>query len=147
MCDRPAPTILLVEDDPGHARLIEKNLRRAGIGGDIFVVTDGEAALDFVLCQGPFEGRNLPSRLLVLLDLNLPASDGFRVLDRIKANPKTRPIPVIVLTSSDDDRDVSRCYELGCNVFITKPLDYKDFSETIRRLSQFLGIAQFSSGA
>lgn len=147
MGDRPKLTVVLVEDDPGHARLIEKNLRRAGISNEVVLIADGQTALDYIFCQGTFNGHVLPPRLIVVLDLNLPVTDGFRVLDRMKSDPKTSAIPVIVLTSSDDDRDVSRCYALGCNVFITKPLDYSEFSETIWRLGLFLSIVQLADEA
>jgi CheY-like chemotaxis protein len=127
-------TILLVEDDPGHARLIEKNLRRSNIMNEIVTVGDGQQAVDFLFDE------SCPWPLLVLLDLNMPVLDGYQVLERIKANEHTKRIPVVVLTTTDDAREVSRCYDLGCNVYMTKPVDYQQFSEAIRKLGLFLSV-------
>ena len=134
-------TILLVEDDPGHARLIEKNLRRANIRNEIVMLGDGQQALDYLFNDG--KGS---SPLLVLLDLNLPVLDGYQVLERMKADEHMRHIPVIVLTTTDDAREVSRCYELGCNVYVTKPVDYEQFSEAIRQLGLFLLVVMLPDG-
>jgi CheY-like chemotaxis protein len=133
-------TILLVEDDAGHARLIEKNLRRSNITNKIIPVSDGQQALDYLFSEGGYQGGECASPLLVLLDLNLPVLDGYQVLGRMKAEERTRCIPVVVLTTTDDAREVSRCYDLGCNVYVTKPVDYQQFSEAIRRLGFFLSV-------
>jgi CheY-like chemotaxis protein len=133
-------TILLVEDDLGHARLIEKNLRRSNIANEIITVSDGQQALDYV------SGSERPSPLLVLLDLNLPVLDGYQVLERMKAGERTRCIPVVVLTTTDDHREMSRCYDLGCNVYVTKPVDYQQFSEAIRKLGLFLSVVAIPDG-
>jgi len=134
-------TILLVEDDPGHARLIEKNLRRSNIKNDIITVGDGQQALDYVFGEGEYAGSERASPLLVLLDLNLPVLDGYRVLTRMKADERTKRIPVIILTSTlDDTREVSRCYNSGCNVYITKPVEYEEFADAIHKLGLFLTI-------
>ena len=133
-------TLLLVEDDPGHARLIEKNLRRANISNDIIKVGDGQQALDYLFAEGEYSGSEPSSPLLVLLDLNLPVLDGYQVLQRMKAEQRTKRIPVIVLTTTDAPREVSHCYELGCSVYVTKPVDYEQFSEAIRKLGLFLSV-------
>ena len=134
-------TILLVEDDPGHARLIEKNLRRSNITNEIVTVCNGRLALDYLFGEGEYTGNARGSPLLVLLDLNLPVLDGYRVLARMKTDERTKRIPVIILTSTlDDTREVSRCYDSGCNVYITKPVEYGEFAEAIRRLGLFLSI-------
>ncbi len=143
----PQPmTILLVEDDPGHARLIERNLRRTNSTADIFILHDGQQALDFVFGEGSFAGHTPPRPLLMLLDLNLPMLDGYQVLRRVKQNPRTRHIPVVVLTTTDDPREVFTCYELGCNWYLTKPVEYTQFSEMIRQLGQFLLSGTISEG-
>ena len=134
-------TILLVEDDPGHARLIEKNLRRANLNNDLIVLTDGALAVDYVFRQGAYQERDNTQALLILLDLNLPVLDGYEVLQRIKANDQTKTIPIVILTTTDDPREVARCYELGCNVYVTKPVEYTEFSEAIRQLGLFLAVA------
>ncbi len=135
--------ILLVEDDPGHARLIEKNLRRGGILHDIMYFNNGQTILEYLNTslaeQGEEEG------LLILLDLNLPVLDGYRVLERIKANEQTKRIPVIILTTTDIPQDVERCYGLGCNLFITKPIQYDEFSTAIQNLSGLLSIVKVPS--
>jgi len=113
-------TFLLIEDNLGHARLIEKNFRRSKITNEFITVGDGQQALDYLFSQGQYAKSERASPLLVLLDLNLPVLDGYQVLQRMKAESKTKHIPVIVLTTTDDLREVSRCYELGCNVYITK---------------------------
>ena len=133
-------TILLVEDDPGHARLIEKNLRRANVSSSITMASDGQQALDYLFSEGQYAGGERASPLLVLLDLNMPVLDGYEVLERMKANERTRHIPVIILTTTDDAREVLRCYELGCSVYVTKPVDYEQFSQAIRNLGLFLSI-------
>ncbi len=130
-------TILLVEDDPGHARLIQKNLERAHVSNNVVVATDGQQAIDYLFGHGSSPPQQ---PLLVLLDLNLPVLDGYQVLSRIKENPLTKHIPVIVLTTTDDRQEVARCYELGCSVYITKPVDYSRFSEAIRQLGLFLTV-------
>ncbi len=138
--------ILLVEDDPGHARLIEKNLRRSNIKNDIIAVGDGQQALDYLFGEGEYVGIEHASPLLVLLDLNLPVLDGYQVLKRMKADERTRRIPVIILTTTDDAREVSLCYDLGCNVYITKPVDYEQFSDAIRKIGLFLSVVTIPNG-
>jgi len=144
-CDNEI-TILLVEDDPGHARLIEKNLKRSNITNCFHAVTDGQQALDYLFSEGEYAGRDLPSPLLVLLDLNMPVVDGYQVLERMKADARIKHVPVVILTTTDDAREVSRCYELGCNVYITKPVDYEKFTEAIRKLGLFLSIVTVPDG-
>ena len=138
-------TILLVEDDPGHSRLIEKNLRRSGITNEIVMAFDGQAAIDYLFGEGKHTGAQRSS-LLVLLDLNLPVLDGYQVLRRMKGDERTKHIPVVVLTTTDDAREVGRCYELGCNVYITKPVDYEQFAEAMRKLGLFLMVVMIPEG-
>jgi len=146
MPNRDEVSILIVEDDAGHARLIEKNLRRAKISNGITRVENGREALDFLFSEGAFEGRERPSPLLVLLDLNMPVLDGYQVLERMKADPRTQKIPVIVLTTTDDAREVTRCYELGCSVYITKPVEYESFCDAIQQLGLFMSIVTVPDG-
>lgn len=139
-------TIVLVEDDPGHARLIEKNLIREKIADKLVIIGNGREATDYLFGEGRYCHSPRPSPLLVLLDLNLPVMDGFQVLERLKSDARTKGIPVIVLTSSDDKKDVTRCYELGCNVFITKPINYESFCRTIRNLGVILSVMALPQG-
>jgi CheY-like chemotaxis protein len=133
--------IVMVEDDEGHARLIEKNIRRAGISNDIRHFLDGTSALEY-LFHAP-EGPAMNGPALILLDLNLPDMSGTDILTRIKdpASPLRRA-PVIVLTTTDDKQEIQRCYDLGANVYITKPVDYESFSVAIRQLGLFLSVIQ-----
>jgi CheY-like chemotaxis protein len=130
--------ILLVEDDPGHVLLIEKNLRRAGVTNEIIKMDDGGRAVELLFREGEFADASTPMPLLILLDLNLPVLNGLQVLQRIKADERTRRIPVVMLTTTDSQQEITRCYDLGCNIYIVKPVDYVKFSETIRNLGLFL---------
>ena len=135
-----AVTIVMIEDDEGHARLIEKNIRRAGINNEIRHFVDGTSALDH-LFNAP-EGPRLNGPALVLLDLNLPDMSGTSILEQIKQDDKLHRTPVVVLTTTDDKVEIDRCYDLGCNVYITKPVNYESFSEAIRQLGLFLAVIQ-----
>lgn len=138
MFNRKNTTILLVEDDPGHARLIEKNLRRARITNPIVTVGNGRQALEY-LSRPDASGITGPSPgLVMLLDLNLPLLDGFQVLRRVKTNARTRHIPVIVLTTTDDRDEQERCLKLGCNAFVTKSVNFRQFSKAIQALKPYL---------
>ena len=138
--------ILLVEDDPGHARLIEKNLRRSNITNDIVTINDGQQAVDYLFGEGHYSGSKPHRPILVLLDLNLPGLDGYQVLRRMKGDDRTKRIPVVILTTTDDAREVERCYDLGCNVYMTKPVDYEQFSDAIRKLGLFLMVVTIPDG-
>jgi CheY-like chemotaxis protein len=139
-------TILLVEDDPGHARLIEKNLRRANIVNDLIVFNDGREAVNYLFSEGEYAGDECASPMLVLLDLNMPGLDGYQVLRHIKQDDRTRRIPVIILTTTDDAEEVTKCYELGCSVYITKPVAYDHFCEAVRQLGLFLSVITVPDG-
>lgn len=132
--------ILLVEDDPGHARLIEKNLRRSGIANEIVFISDGRGVLDYL--DMDYYEQGMHECLLILLDLNLPVLDGYQVLEKIKSDERTKKIPVIILTTTDLPQEVERCYELGCNIFITKPVQYDKFCNAVRNLGLLLSIVK-----
>ena len=139
-------TILLVEDDPGHARLIERNLHRAHITNEFVTLSDGQQAVDYLFKEHTYAGATHVMPLLLLLDLNLPGLDGYQVLTRLKADARTRHIPVIILTTTDEPYEIERCYALGCNVFVTKPVEYTQFAEAIRMLGLFVSIVQLPRG-
>jgi len=115
MSDDQSPTLLLVEDDPGHARLIERNLQRAHLPYTVVVLRDGQVALDYLLPVREEQGNRHPQPYLVLLDLNLPGCPGVEVLSRLKSDARTKHIPVIILTTTDDRYEIEECYALGCN--------------------------------
>ncbi len=134
--------IVMIEDDEGHARLIERHIRRAGVNNEIIPFVNGLEALDFLTGdKGPAAAAD-GAGFLILLDLNLPDVSGVEVLRQIKSNERTRRIPVIVLTTTDDKVEIERCYALGCNVYITKPVNYDNFANAIRQLGLFLLVMQ-----
>lgn len=135
-------TFLLIEDDPGHARLIEKNVRRAGVFNPIVPFTDGTSALAYLFAVDAAGQRTVPTSILLLLDLNLPDMSGLDILARVKADDHLRRAPVIVLTTTDDKTEIQRCYDLGCNVYVTKPVEYESFAAAIRQLGLFLAVMQ-----
>ena len=134
--------IIMVEDDEGHARLIEKNIRRAGVHNEIVPFANGTAALEHLLGSDGSGEASKGQHLLILLDLNLPDMTGIQILEKIKANQHTRRAPVVVLTTTDDAREIQRCYDLGANVYITKPVDYENFANAIRQLGLFFSVMQ-----
>lgn len=140
MATEQSVNIILVEDDDGHAVLVEKNLRRAGLVNGFVRLCDGQEALDYLF--EPQRSRIELQQLVVLLDVNMPRVNGVEVLRRLKADPVLSAIPVIMLTTTDDPREIGRCYEYGCNVYITKPVEYEDFIEAIRRLGFFLQVVK-----
>jgi CheY-like chemotaxis protein len=139
----PEPlTIVLAEDDDGHANLIHRNLERAGLTNGFIRVRDGQEALDLIRGEGEHAGRAPLGNYLLLLDINMPRVDGIEVLRQVKADPALATTPVIMLTTTDDPREVERCYKLGCNVYITKPVAYDKFVEAIRQLGLFLQVVK-----
>jgi CheY-like chemotaxis protein len=130
--------ILLVEDSPDDAELAIHALRRERLANNIFVIGDGEEALDFLFCRGPFAERSFerPPKL-VLLDLKLPKVDGIEVLRQLKDDPRTRAIPVVVLTSSKEERDLVRSYDLGANSYIQKPVDFEKFRQMVKTVGLY----------
>jgi CheY-like chemotaxis protein len=127
--------ILLVEDDPQDIRLTLRELERENLRNRIVVARDGEEALDFLFCRGIHKERSLLQLpKLVLLDLKLPKVDGLQVLQEIKSKPETKTIPVVVMTSSGEQRDLVESYRLGVNSYIQKPVDFDKFRETIKTL-------------
>jgi CheY-like chemotaxis protein len=133
--------IVMIEDDEGHARLIEKNIRRAGVTNAIRHFTDGTSAMEYLFHAPDGPAMNGPA--LVLLDLNLPDMSGTDILQRMKAEGSAlRRTPVVVLTTTDDKVEIQRCYDLGANVYITKPVNYESFAQAIRQLGLFLTVIQ-----
>ena len=130
--------ILLAEDNPNDVRLTLHALNRHNLTNHIHVVRDGAEALDFIFCTGAYAQRNItqPPKV-ILLDLKLPLVNGLEVLQRMKADPRTRMIPVVILTSSREERDIVDSYRLGVNSYITKPVDFEQFTEAVRTLGLY----------
>jgi|SRR5579864_3831828 len=126
--------ILLVEDNPAHAEMTIRALRKSNVSNHIQVAHDGAAAVDLLFANGTAP-KGSPK--LILLDLKLPKLDGIEVLRRIKADPRTKLIPVVILTSSEEGHDLKACYELGVNSYIVKPVDFQQFSDAVRSLGLY----------
>lgn len=135
LLDSPNQPILLVEDSPEDFETTQRAFRRSGLKNPIFRCADGDEALDFLFRRGRHAGAPQPG--VILLDLNLPGTDGREVLSEIKADPELKQIPVIVLTTSSDDRDVAACYKAGANSYIQKPVDLDGFMRAIERLNDY----------
>ena len=135
-------TILITEDDEGHAALIRKNLGRAGITNPIMHFKDGQEVLDFLFRRGDPPHREDHAAYLLLLDIRMPKVDGVEVLRQVKTDPDLRKLPVIMITTTDDPREVARCHEIGCNNYITKPVEYEKFITAIRQLGLYLMVIE-----
>ncbi len=135
-------TIIMIEDDEGHARLIERNIRRSGVNNEIKPFTNGTDALTYLFGTDSSGAAHKGEALLILLDLNLPDMTGIDILRRVKENEFLKYAPVVVLTTTDDAQEIKRCYELGCSVYITKPVNYENFANAIRQLGLFFSVIQ-----
>jgi CheY-like chemotaxis protein len=135
-------TIVMIEDDEGHARLIERNIRRSGVNNEIVPFTNGTDAMGYLLGNDNAGAQRRGETLLILLDLNLPDMTGIEILRRVKETPHLKCTPVVILTTTDDAQEIKRCYELGCNVYITKPVNYESFANAIRQLGLFFSVIQ-----
>jgi CheY-like chemotaxis protein len=130
--------ILIVEDTQQDLDLALRALRKAKLTNRVQVARDGEEALQFIFCEGPYAGRTMENGpKVILLDLKLPKVDGLEVLQRIKNDPRTKSIPVVVLTSSKEQNDVVESYNLGVNSYIVKPVNFEQFSEAVQKLGMY----------
>jgi len=134
--------IVMIEDDEGHARLIERNIRRSGVNNEIRPFSDGTSAVNYLFGKDGTGVQHKGQALLILLDLNLPDMTGIEILRQVKENKYLKSTPVVVLTTTDDSQEIKRCYELGCNVYITKPVNYESFANAIRQLGLFFSVIQ-----
>jgi len=134
--------ILIAEDDEGHAELIRKNLARAGIANSIMHFKDGQEIHDFLFRQGDGPQRESGKAYVLLLDIRMPKMDGTEVLQKIKADAELCKMPVVMITTTDDPREVAHCHKLGCSNYITKPVEYDGFVNAIKQLGMFLLVVQ-----
>jgi len=137
--------ILIAEDDEGHASLIRKNLRRAGVSNEIQHFKDGQETLDFLMGTNNGQHRKSGTAYLLLLDIRMPKVDGVEVLRQIKGDEELCKMPVIMITTTDDPREVENCHQLGCSNYIAKPIDYEKFVESIKQLGLFLMVVEVPS--
>jgi len=131
-------SLLLVEDNPDDEALTLRALRKHNLANEIVVTRDGQEAMDYLFAEGEYSGRDasvLPQ--VILLDLKLPKVDGLQVLERLRAEPRTRHVPVVVLTSSNEEQDMIRSYDLGANSYVRKPVDFEQFLEAARQLGLY----------
>lgn len=135
-------SILIAEDDMGHAALIRKNILRAGITNTILHFKDGQELLDFLYKKKDAPHRIAEVSYLLLLDIRMPKVDGVEALRNIKKDKEFRKMPVIMLTTTDDPREVENCHKLGCSNYITKPVDYEKFVDVIKKLGLFLMVVE-----
>ena len=135
--DEQSVEILLVEDNPNDEMLALHALMKQNLVNKVHVVRDGAAALEFVFCTGAYADRRSENPRLILLDKNLPEVDGMEVLRRIRADPRTKLVPVVMLTASSEERDIIESYKLGINSYIVKPVDFEQFSETTQQVGYY----------
>lgn len=142
------PPILLVEDDDGHARLLERTLRRAGLGHRIVRVADGEEALEYLAAaDGVIDNDQHPIPGLILLDIRMPRLDGFEVLSRVRRDVRHRHTPIIMLTSTDNQQEINRAYELGASGYVVKPVNIDRFTDRVMALGRFLDLVELPAAA
>ena len=134
--------IILAEDDNGHAFLIRSNLERAGIMNKVIHLKDGQEVLDFLFMKGRDQNREEGKSYLILLDIRMPKIDGIEVLKEIKSDPELKKMPVVMISTSDNPDEIHMCHMLGCNSYITKPIEYNKFVDTIRKLGMYLMIVE-----
>jgi CheY-like chemotaxis protein len=132
--------ILMVEDDPNDVELTLTALEEYNLVNEVVVARDGQEALDYLYCQGQFSRRPRENPAVILLDLKLPKVDGLEVLNRIKSDERLKMIPVVVLTSSREERDMMRSYQLGVNAYVVKPVDFHEFVNAVRELGIFWAV-------
>lgn len=140
----PTIPLMLVDDDEGHLVLIRENLRAAGVMNEILEMHDGQEALEYLSHRGAYrEAAKFPLPALILLDIKMPTVDGFAFLEKVKADPALRSIPVLMMTSTDDPLEINRSYRLGASGYIVKPVRYEEFQERVRALGLFLDMVRF----
>ena len=137
--------VLAAEDDDGHFALIRKNLQRSGISNNIMRFADGQQILEYLFDENGDALQTSGTSYLLLLDIRMPKVDGVDVLTKIKTHPEYKKIPVIMLSTTDDPKEISRCHELGCSIYIVKPVEYESFVDAIQRVGLFLSIVEVPS--
>jgi len=135
-------TLILVDDDEAHTVLIKRSLKKSGLRNEIISLQSGQQALDFIFSEGEFAGKIRCASIVVILDINMPGISGVSVLKKLKQSEITRHIPVIMLTTTDEPKEIDECYKIGCNAYITKPVKHTDFVEKMAELGLFLKVSK-----
>lgn len=134
------PSIIIADDDEGHRILIEENIRHSGLKNPVFCLRDGREVLDFLNGLHPRHRFDAASPCILVMDVRMPRMDGMETLRRIKTDARFKRLPVVILTTADDPREVARAYDLGCSLYLTKPVDYTRFIEVVRQLGAIVSL-------
>lgn len=139
---REEAVILIAEDDDGHFSLVRKNLARAGIANKVIQFKDGQQILDFLFMKGQGVTREPDTPYILILDIHMPKIDGKEVLEKMKQDSELRKIPIVIMTTTNDPQEIGLCHDLGCSMYVVKPVEYEDFIETIRKMGAFFSVAK-----
>ncbi len=135
-------TLVLVDDDPAHSTLIKRNLLKCGFKNEMVLLNSGQQVLDYIFSQGEYKNRGQLQKIVILLDINMPGINGMEVLKILKSSDQTRKIPIFMLTTTDEPSEIEECFRLGCNAYLIKPVEHKEFAIKIQQLGQFLMLNQ-----
>jgi len=138
-------TLVLVDDEPAHSTLVKRNLKKCGLKNEMIILSSGQQLLDYVFSKAQFENREPLQKAIILLDINMPGMSGIEALKTLKTNDLTRKIPVFMLTTTDDPVEVEECFRLGCNAYLTKPIEHAEFATKIQELGHFIMTNQIPS--
>jgi len=135
-------TLILVDDDPAHSTLIKRNLLKCGLRNEMVLLSSGQQLLDYIFSQGQYKNRDALQKIVILLDINMPGINGMEVLKTLKETDQTRKIPIFMLTTTDEPSEIEECFRLGCNAYLTKPVEHQEFAIKIQQLGKFLMLNQ-----
>ena len=135
-------TLVIVDDDPAHSVLIKRSLKRSGLESKMVFLQSGKQVLDYVFGEGEYSSQPRPFSLTLILDINMPGINGIQVLKRLKSSEITGHIPVFMLTTTDDPKEIDECYRHGCNAYVIKPVNHDEFVNRIRELGNFIKVMQ-----
>jgi len=135
-------TLILVDDDPAHSTLIKRNLIKCGLKNELLLLNSGQQLLDYIFCKHQFINREPLQKVLILLDINMPGINGIEILKTLKASNLTSKIPIFMLTTTDEPTEIEECFSLGCNAYVIKPVEHKEFAKRIQQLGDFIMLNQ-----
>lgn len=135
-------TLILVDDDPAHSTLIKRNLIKCGLKNELLLLNSGQQLLDYIFCKQQYKNREPLKKVLILLDINMPGINGIEVLKTLKASDLTSKIPIFMLTTTDEPTEIDECFRQGCNAYLIKPVEHKEFAKKIQQLGDFIMLNQ-----